>query len=194
MDVGLTGGDERRSRLWESNGSGTHFWIDHRCDQESLANTSAFIHGDQHGELICDRRDSLYGYRGVRVGEASHPGPNPRRRRRVSSSRADISQQSAPDPTLLDDLEQDLGTQVDVSPDKVLAMRPNCGRHVVPRTSDASPGGALRETIPQMCATEISHLLAAPSGQAGYRPVVHPMGQRPTVLQWSGFIFRRLGG
>ena len=34
--AGSTGGDERRSRLWESNGSGTHFWIDHRCDQEFL--------------------------------------------------------------------------------------------------------------------------------------------------------------
>ena len=61
VDVGSTGGDERRSRLWESNGSGTHFWIDHRCDQESLADTSAFIHGDQHGELICERRDSFTG-------------------------------------------------------------------------------------------------------------------------------------
>ena len=56
VDVGSTGGDEGRSCLWESNGSGTHFWTDHGCDQ-------------------------------------------------------------APDPTLLDDLERDLGTQVDVSSD-----------------------------------------------------------------------------
>ena len=28
VDVGSTGGDERRSRLWESNESGTHFWIE----------------------------------------------------------------------------------------------------------------------------------------------------------------------
>ena len=112
------------------------------------------IHGDQHGELICKRRDSLYRHRGVRVGEASHPGPISRRRRRVSPSSAEISQQSAPDP-ILDDLEQDLGTQVDVSSDEVLFTRPNCGRHVVPRIFDASPG-ATRETTPQVCATELS--------------------------------------
>ena len=47
------------------------------------------------------KRISLYGLRGVRVGEASNPGPGrSQRRTRVSSSSAD----SECDPTLLDDL------------------------------------------------------------------------------------------
>ena len=31
-----------------------------RCDQESPTDTGACIHGDQHGETICERRDSLW--------------------------------------------------------------------------------------------------------------------------------------
>ena len=166
-------------------------------DQESPTDTGACIHGDPHGEMICERRDSLYWHRGVRVGEASHFGPNSRRRRLVSSSSAETSQQSAPDPTLLDDFERHLATQVDISSDEVLLMRPNCRRHVVPRifqAVDASPGGSTRasgadhvfEATPQVCPPH-------PTSQAGHRLVVYPMGQRPTVLEWSGFVFRSLG-
>ena len=72
----------------------------------------------------------LYGLRGVRIGEASHPGPSARRRRRVRSSSAQ-DHPSGPDPTLLDDLERDL-VSVDASEDEPL-VRPNTGRHVVAR-------------------------------------------------------------
>ena len=65
----------------------------------------------------------MYGLRGVRVGEASNPGPRrAQRRRRVSSSSADAEC----DPTLLDDLARDLGadvTQRDSSPWSVIPVR-----------------------------------------------------------------------
>ena len=75
MDDESTGGDERRSCLWESNGSDVHFWIDHRCDQEFPIDDGACFHGDQDGEMTCERRGSLCGCGGVRVGEASHLAP-----------------------------------------------------------------------------------------------------------------------
>ena len=51
----------------------------------------------------------MYGLRGLRVGEASNPGPGrAQRRRRVSSSSADTEC----DPTLLDDFARDLGVDM----------------------------------------------------------------------------------
>ena len=35
-----------------------------------------------NGKMTCEQRDSLYGHRGGRVGEALHPSPSSRRRRR----------------------------------------------------------------------------------------------------------------
>ena len=73
----------------------------------------------EHGRVV-----SRNGLRGVRVGEASHPGP--RRRRRVRSSSVESSW-SGPDRALRDDSERDLldldvvrtvGAQVDASSDK----------------------------------------------------------------------------
>ena len=90
--------------------------------------------------------DALYGLRGVRVGEASHPGPT--RRRRVRSSSVESSW-SGPDRTLLDDFERDLlasglertaGTQIDVSSDDEPLLRPSSGRHVVPRMGERDHG------------------------------------------------------
>ena len=56
-----------------------------------------------HGGLI-QTRNSRYGLRGVRIGEASHPGP-PEVQRRIgvvnSAHHDDVH------PTLLDDLERD---------------------------------------------------------------------------------------
>ena len=58
---------------------------------------------------IVRKRISMYGFRGVRVGEASNPGPGrAQRRRRVSSSSADTEC----DPTLLDDFARDLGVDM----------------------------------------------------------------------------------
>ena len=99
--------------------------------------------GQQLGDVD---RDALYGLRGVRVGEASHPGP--RRRRRVRSSSVESSW-SGPDRTLLDDFERDLlasglertvGTQIDVSSDDEPLLRPSSGRHVVPRMGERDHG------------------------------------------------------
>ena len=77
-------------------------------------------HGRTHGSMIsqlgdallpqldvdiCAWRDAVKGLRGVRVGEASHPGPRRRRRERSLSVE---SSWSVPDRTLLDDFERDL--------------------------------------------------------------------------------------
>ena len=102
-----------------------------------------------------------------------------RRRRRVSSSSAETSQQSAPDPTLLDDLEQDLGTKVDVPSDEVLLMRPKCGRHVVPRIFDASLGCYAGGHTTSLCNRDFAFCGETspphPTSQAGHRPDVYTM-------------------
>ena len=54
----------------------------------------------------CRAVNALHGYRGVRVGEACHPGPKHKRRRRVAESSEDGG--SSLVPTQLDDVEQDL--------------------------------------------------------------------------------------
>ena len=102
--------------------------------------------GSMSGQQLGDvDRDALHGLRGVRVGEASHPGP--RRRRRVRSSSVESSW-SGPDRTLLDDcerllasgLERTVGTQIDVSSDDEPLLRPRSGRHVVPRMGERDHG------------------------------------------------------
>ena len=60
---------------WESCGSRTHLWINHRCYQKLASHRGRAVHGLQHGQMIVARRSSRYGMRGVRVGEASNPGP-----------------------------------------------------------------------------------------------------------------------
>ena len=65
-------------------------------------------------------RSARYGLRGVRVGEASNPGP-------VHTRQARKFQRSIP------------VTQVDVSSDDEVLDRPNRGRHVVPRTNSEVP-------------------------------------------------------
>ena len=59
---------------------------------------------------VCERRDALYGHRGVRVGEASHPGPPLLRRLRSGRSR---------------------GVRADISSEEPLVR--HIQRHVVPR-------------------------------------------------------------
>ena len=69
-----TGRHEHGAHGWESRGSSTYLWDDHRCDQKLRANRGAAVHGHQHGEMTVVRRSSRYGLRGVRVEEASNPG------------------------------------------------------------------------------------------------------------------------
>ena len=86
-------------------------------------------------------REPRHGLRGVRVGEASHPGLT---RRRLRSSSVEVPE-SGPD-TVVDDLSgpRDLTsprimrTQVDVSSDDEPLMRPVSGRHVVPRVTQTT--------------------------------------------------------
>ena len=63
--------------------SSSHFWDDHRCNQK-FATSSAAFDGHQHGEMTCVSRSAKYGLRGVRLGEASNPGPQSPRRRSPS--------------------------------------------------------------------------------------------------------------
>ena len=91
-----TGRHEHGAHGWKSCGSRTHLWIDHRCCQKPPSHRGAAIHGVQHGEMMVSRRSSRCGLRGVRVGEASNPGP-----------------QLSPSVELLDAMQEDLeGTQV----------------------------------------------------------------------------------
>ena len=66
----------------------------------------------QRGDASCSfcvARDARYGLRGMRIGEAAHPGPgwDTRRRRRVSSSDDEVGSDDAPlvPPTVVDDVE-----------------------------------------------------------------------------------------
>ena len=105
--------------------------------------------------------NARYGLRGMRLGEASHPGPPVRRRRRVRSSSAQSGEdgqgflsdvrRAAPS-TSLDSTTQ-LPGQVDgaVSEDEPL-IRPNIGRHVLPRMEPDQPSSdaeiVLSATVP----------------------------------------------
>ena len=79
--VPVTGRHEHGAHGWESCGSSTHLWTDHRCYQKPLSHRGGAIHGLQHGQMIVARRSSRHGLRGVRVGEASNPGPQLARQR-----------------------------------------------------------------------------------------------------------------
>ena len=82
--------------------------------------------------LMSRRACARYGLRGVRVGEASHPGPR-QGVRRAASVPEDV----------LDDLEAAL-TRIDSSAtDDEPLVRPSSGRNVVPRrsTAEGSQGG-----------------------------------------------------
>ena len=93
--------------------------------------------------------NARYGLRGMRLGEASHPGPPVRRRRRVRSSSAQSGEDgqgclsddrrvgAAPN-TALDSTTQ-LPGQVDVLSVDDFVIRPNIGRHVVPRMEPGQP-------------------------------------------------------
>ena len=90
-----------------------------RCHtNEGTDDAGPSVCGCEHGSMSavrwCRAVNALYGYRGVRVGEASHPGPKNKRRRRVAESSEDSG--SGLVPTLLD--EQDSAvpyTEIDMT-------------------------------------------------------------------------------
>ena len=109
-----TGRHEHGAHGWESRGSSTYLCDDHRCDQKLRTNRSAAVHGHQHGEMTVVRLSSRYGLQGVRVEEASNPGPQ-------SSSHRSLSQESAEDThlvpsrastELLDSMQEDLQASI----------------------------------------------------------------------------------
>ena len=80
-------------------------------DQFSTLNPMDSQFSRQHGDAscsICVSRDARYGLRGIRIGEAAHPGPgrDSRRRRRVISSDDEVGSDDAPlvPPTVVDDV------------------------------------------------------------------------------------------
>ena len=77
-------------------------------------------------------RNSRHGLRGVRVGEASHPGPHGRRTRDVSD-------------TVLDNLERELRL---IESDDEPLVRSTSGRNVVPRISSGEAIGESLATVP----------------------------------------------
>ena len=77
-------------------------------------------------------RNSRYGLRGVRLGEASHPGPHGRRTRDVSD-------------TVLDNLERELRL---IESDDEPLVRSTGGRNVVPRISSGEAIGESLATVP----------------------------------------------
>ena len=79
------------------------------------------VGGDERW-LVAVTRQSLYGLHGVRIGEASHPGPRYKRRRRVVASSETGG--SEPEATLLDAFEQDL-----VGSPELLATQVEDSRH-----------------------------------------------------------------
>ena len=121
---------------WETRSPHHNHWTDLKRTRQVGKFLSAPICSVEHGPMR--RVVSRYGLRGVRVGEASHPGP--RRPRQVRSSSVESSW-SGPDCALRDDGERNLldldvvrtvGAQVDASSDNEPLMRPSSGGHVVP--------------------------------------------------------------
>ena len=81
----------------------------------------------------CALRESKYGLRGCRVGEASNPGPRVKRRRRVESS--------SPQSGSMDGLEEDLGavapTETDPATTQLPSTVPSSAVSTVPASSRA---------------------------------------------------------
>ena len=94
-----------KKQLWQA----THTrWHGH-CSHKLVDSHYAAFHGVQRSPAM--KMVPTWGYRGVRVGEASNPDPAVTRQgRRLERS-----------------------TQIDVSSDEEPLVRPNCGRHVVAR-------------------------------------------------------------
>ena len=87
-------------------------WIGHRSYQKPPSHRGRAIHGLQHGQMIFARRSSKYGTRGVRVGEASNPGPQLSRQRSPSQGSTEESVMPASE-ELMDTMQEDFeGTQV----------------------------------------------------------------------------------
>ena len=68
------------------------------------------IHGLQHCQMIVARRSSRYGLRGVRVGEASNPGPQLSRQRSPSqgSTEESLLMPARVSEELMDAMQEDL--------------------------------------------------------------------------------------
>ena len=77
-------------------------------------------------------RNSRYGLRGVRVCEASHPGPHGRRTRDISDE-------------VLDNLERELRL---IESDDEPLVRSTSGRNVVSRISSGEPSGRVWPQCP----------------------------------------------
>ena len=117
VDDRQTGGHECSASVWESFRSGAHLRFDHRGDEKSPTCCSFPVHGDQRGEVmgVPRRIESRFGLSGIRVGEASNPGP-PRlsSRREVRPHSQDSAEQCEsdihfpPSEELLDALQEDL--------------------------------------------------------------------------------------
>ena len=131
MDGRQTKGNECRIDVRESFGGSTHVRGHHRRHHETPISDDATFHDHQHGcELICQNvcdgggavRVVVHqcGLSGCRVGEASYPGP-------VQTRQARRLERSFP------------CTQVDASSDDEALVRPNRGRHVIPRTVGELP-------------------------------------------------------
>ena len=110
-----------------------------------------------HNRQLCvvRKRISMYGLRGVRLGEASNPGPGrAQRRRRVSSSSADTEC----DPTLLDDFARDLAADVTLRDSSPWSMIPVRSQAVIagPRPPGTFFSG--RFVFLQMVTSTMTHL------------------------------------
>ena len=100
VDGGPAGGSSRGPQFGRHQ---SHFGVDFEVERGRRT-----VGGDERWHVAVTRQ-SLYGFRGVRIGEASHPGPRHKRRRRVVVSSETSG--SEPEATLLDALEQDLVVQ-----------------------------------------------------------------------------------
>ena len=85
VDGGPPGGSSRGSQFGRHQ---SHFGIDFEVERRRRT-----VGGDERWHVAVTSQ-SLYGLRGVRIGEASHPGPRHKRRRRVvASSESEASPQ-----------------------------------------------------------------------------------------------------
>ena len=104
-----------------------------------------------------DERWHVTGTRGVRIGEASPPGPWHKRRRRVVASSETSG--SEPEATLLDALEQDLAGSPEVP-----AIQVEVGRHRRRRrVRSEGAGGAIHHDLTLVDSSDDDALFVVPA-------------------------------
>ena len=156
---------EERSGIWGHQHNYSDWFIEVRVGLKRCSRVPFFDDGVSHRRVRREKkvdpsgsREARYGLRGVRVGEASNPGP--------SQARAMFHDTEVAADSAIASLEREL-TSLDTSDDEPM-VRPAGSRNVVPRVANARfPGHSrhLRRVPVSRSITPISSTVPAASGE-----------------------------